>query len=434
MRANKIINNAKWIVVCKLAQSVLQLIVGMISARYLGPSNYGLISYAASITAFVIPLMRLGFEATLVREYVEDSENEGAIAGTSLVLNLISGVFCTLAVIGFSAVSNVNDHITVLVCSLYSLSLIFAAAEMIQYWFQYKLLSKYSSLVMLFSYFAVSAYKIFLLATEKSVYWFAITHSLEYGLIALFLFVIYFKKGGKLKFSLSLGKRMLKNSRHYILAAMMLVLIQNTDHIMLTLLVGKAENGCYSASITAAGIFQFVYTAIIDSCRPVILENKKEGSPEYTLNLTRLYSLTLYLSILQSVVFTVMGKLIIEILYGAEYAAAVPVFRILVWFLAFSMMGSLRNVWMLAEQKQRYLWVINLCGALFNVILNSFLIIPFGACGAAFASLLTQIFANFILGFICKPLRENNRIIINSLRPGFAIEQAKVLLRTVTGK
>lgn len=434
MKENRVINNAKWIVLCKLAQSVLQLIVGMISARYLGPSNYGLISYAASIVAFAIPIMRLGFDATLVREYVESPDEEGKIAGTSVTLNVISGVACMFGVIGFSAVSNVNGHTTILVCSLYSISLIFAAVEMIQYWFQYKLLSKYSSVIMLGSYFAVSAYKIFLLVTQKSVYWFAVTHSIEYGLIALCLFAVYYKQGGRLSFSWVLAKKLLKNSKHYILAALMLVFIQNTDHIMLTLMVGEAENGFYSAAITAAGIFQFVYTAVVDSYRPVILANKKQENSEYSLNMTRLYSLTLYLSLAQSVVFTVGGEIIIGILYGNDYAAAVPVFRILVWFLAFSMMGSVRNVWILAEQKQNYLWVINLSGALYNIVLNFVLIKPLGACGAALASLMTQVFSNMILGFIWRPLRENNKLIINSLRPKFAFEEAKKLLRTVLKK
>ena len=434
MKKNRVINNAKWIVLCKLAQSALQLVVGMISARYLGPSNYGLISYAASIVAFAIPIMRLGFDATLVREYVESPDQEGKIAGTSVTLNLISSVACIFGVIGFSTVSNVNDHTTILVCSLYSLSLIFAAVEMIQYWFQYKLLSKYSSVIMLGSYFAVSAYKIFLLVTQKSVYWFAVTHSIEYCLIALCLFAVYYKQGGRLSFSWALAKKLLKNSKHYILAALMLVLIQNTDHIMLTLTVGEAENGFYSAAITAAGIFQFVYTAVVDSYRPVILDNKKKENSEYSLNMTRLYSLTLYLSLAQSVVFTVFGEIIIGILYGNDYAAAVPVFRILVWFLAFSMMGSVRNVWILAEQKQKYLWVINLSGALFNIVLNFVLIKPLGACGAALASLMTQVFSNLILGFIWKPLRENNKLIINSLRPNFAFGEAKKLLHTVLKK
>ena len=434
MKENKVINNAKWIVLCKLAQSLLQLVVGMICARYLGPSNYGLINYAASIVAFAIPIMRLGFDATLVREYVESPEEEAKISGTSVVLNFISGVACMVAVIGFSAASNVNDHTTILVCGLYSASLIFAAVEMIQYWFQYKLLSKYSSVIMLISYFVVSAYKIFLLIAGKSVYWFAISHSIEYGLIAFCLFAVYYKKGGRTRFSWRLAKKMLKNSRYYILAALMLVIIQNTDHIMLTTMIGKSENGFYSAAITAAGIFQFVYTAIIDSCRPIILANKKEQSAEYSLSMTRLYSITLYLSLAQSIVFTVCGELIIGILYGGDYSPAVSVFRILVWFLAFSMMGSVRNVWILSEQKQKYLWIINFSGAVFNILLNLVLIKPFGACGAAFASLLTQVFSNFILGFILPPLRENNKIIINSLHPRFAYKEAKKLLRVFLKK
>ena len=115
MKESRVINNAKWIVICKLAQSVLQLVIGMISARYLGPSNYGLINYAASIVAFAIPFMRLGFDATLVREYVESPEKEAKISGTALALNVFSSIVCIVGVVGFSAISNANDNITILV-------------------------------------------------------------------------------------------------------------------------------------------------------------------------------------------------------------------------------------------------------------------------------------------------------------------------------
>ena len=107
---------------------------------------------------------------------------------------------------------------------------------------------------------------------------------------------------------------------------------------------------------------------------------------------------------------------------------AVPVLQILTWYFLFSVMGVVRNVWILAEQKQKYLWIINLSGALFNVILNAFLIPEFGASGAAFASLMTQFFANFVLGFIIKPLRENNRLILQGINPVFVIKEAKNIL------
>ncbi len=421
----RVFNNAKWIVVCKVAQSLLQLIIGMLSARFLGPSNYGLIKYAASIVAFALPLMKLGLDATLVRELVENPEKEGEIIGTSLVMNISSSIACMGGVFLFSSVMNAGEVQTILVCVFYSISLVFAALEMIQYWFQYKLMSKQSSLIMLGVYCVVMAYKVFLLATGKSVYWFAFSNSVEYGLIAILLLAVYLKNGGKLGFSVKTGRTMLSKSKHYILASMMLVVIQNTDHVMLTEISGTAENGYYSAAITCTMVAQFVFTAIIDSFRPVILENKKENSSEYELNVSRLYCITQYMAIAQSVAFTVFAGLIVKILYGAEYANAVPVLRILIWYYSFSVMGVVRNVWILAEQKQKYLWIINLSGALANIILNAFFIPVWGACGAAGASLITQFFMNFIFGFIFKPIRENNLLLLKGLNPKFAVKESK---------
>ena len=77
-----VFNNAKWIIGCKIIQSLIQLIVGMLTARYLGPSNYGLINYAAAVVAFAVPVMQLGLQSTLVQEYVERPKEEGQTLGT----------------------------------------------------------------------------------------------------------------------------------------------------------------------------------------------------------------------------------------------------------------------------------------------------------------------------------------------------------------
>ena len=426
MKEKQVFNNAKWIIICKIAQSILQLIIGMISARYLGPANYGLISYAGSIVAFALPIMKLGFDATLVHELVENPDKEGEIVGTSLGLNIFSSFFCMGGVALFALVANFGQTETIIVCILYSISIFFAALEMIQYWFQYKLLSKYSSVIMLFSYLFVSAYKIFLLATQKNVYWFAVSHSVEYGVIAILLIVFYFNKGGsKLTFSFSRIGKMLNKSKHYILAALMVVVIQNTDHIMLTKIVGEAENGYYAAAITCAGMAQFVFTAIVDSFRPLVLASKKEDEFEYENNVSRLYSIVIYLSLLQSLVFTIFAPIIVNIMYGAEFAATIPVLQILTWYCSFAYMGSIRNMWLLAENKQKLLPIINLCGMILNIALNAMMIPFWGAKGAAFASLITQVFVNFILGFIWKPLRSNNKLILKAFNPKYALGEIK---------
>ncbi len=435
MNTKSVFQNAKWIVACRIAQSVIQLVIGMISARYLGPSNYGLINYAASIVAFALPVMRLGFNSTLVHDFVEAPNREGKILGTALTLNVLSSLFCILGVSGVVSVLNAGDKTTILVCILYSFSLVFSALEMIQYWFQYKLKSKYSSIVMLLAYVLVSLYKIFLLITGKSVYWFALVNCFDYAIISISLLIIYFKIGKtKLSFSFSVAKAMLSKSKHYMLSGIMVVAFQTTDHVMLLNMINKKENGYYTAAITAAGVVQFVYTAIIDSYRPLILSNKKENNADYNKNISSLYSIIIYLSLAQSLAFFVFAKPIITVLYGSSYMPSVSVIRVLVWYLAFSYMGMVRNVWILAEQKQKYLWIINLSGAVFNVVINSILIPFYGAVGAAVASLATQIFINFILGFIMKPIRQNNKLLLIGLNPKFAYHNFKKMLQFIKKK
>ena len=435
MKTKEVFNNAKWIIACKIVQSVLQLIIGMIAARYLGPSNYGLINYASSVSAFAMPIMRLGLDAILVYQLVEEPEKEGEILGTSLLLNMLMSILCIGGVSAFATVANFGKTDTIIVCVLYSISMFFAALEIAQYWFQYKLLSKYSSVIMLVSYLVVSVYKIFLLATQKSIYWFALSHAVEYGAIALLLFIFYFKKGGgRLSFSFSRVRKMLSKSKHYILASLMIVVIHNTDHVMLTMMIGEAENGYYAAAITCASIAQFVFTAITDSFRPMILLHKKENEAAYEKDVSSLYGLMLYLSILQSIVFTIFAPIIVNLMYGAEYTAAITVFRILTWYFTFSCMGSVRNIWLLAEEKQKYLPIINLSGVVINIVMNAFMIPLWGACGAAFASLLTQLFMNFIFGFIFKPIRKNNALMLKGLSPKFFIGELRVTVKELLKK
>ena len=423
MTGLKVFNNAKWIIACKILQSLLQLIIGMISARYLGPSNYGVINYAASLVAFALPVMQLGLPSILVQGYVNDPEREGEIMGTCLVMNFLSALACMIGVVGFAMVANFGDKITIIVCALYSFTLLFQVLEMLQYWFQAKLLSKYSSLASLISYLVVSAYKIYLLVTGKNVFWFALSHAVEYCVVGGLMFAAYKKLGNaKLSFSFTLAKELFSKSKYYILAFLMSRIYGNTDQIMLKIMIGAAENGYYSAAYTCVGVVSFVYAAILDSARPVILESKQRAQAAFERNIIRLYAVICFTCFAQSFCFTLLAKLIIYILYGVQYDAAIPVLRILVWQLAFSYMGSVRNIWILAEEKYSLLWRINMAGAIVNVILNALLIPYWGACGAALASVVTQIMTNFVMGFFLKPIRENNHLLVEGLRLRSLIE------------
>ncbi len=429
MNRNKVVKNASWLIGIQLVKSLLAMVISMLTARFLGPSGFGLINYAASIVSFVAPIMYLGLTGVLVQELVTHPEREGEILGTSIFLTLFSSLFCIGGVAAFVSIANFGERDTFLVCLLYSTLLIFQSLEIMIYWFQAKLLSKYSSMVALFAYLIVSGYKIFLLATGKSVYWFAVSNALDYMVIAICLFFVYRRMGGaRLRFSTETAKKLLKKSRYYIIPDMMVAIFAQTDRIMLKLMIDDAATGYYSAAVTCAGMTAFVFSAVIDSFRPMIFDDKKNNEEQYEKDVCRLYSVIIYLSLLQSVFITAFAGLIIRILYGVDYAPSVSALRLIVWYTTFSYVGAVRNIWILAEGKQKYLWVINLAGAAANVVLNYFLIPVMGIMGAALASLITQIFTNVIVGFILKPIRYNNRLMIKALNPADCVRAVKALL------
>ena len=145
----------------------------------------------------------------------------------------------------------------------------------------------------------------------------------------------------------------------------------------------------------------------------ISLANKAASSPPAPARI----SIITFLSLAQSAGFTLFSKLIIRILYGAQYAASARVLSLVVWYTTFSYLGSIRSMWILAEDKQKYLWIINLSGAITNVVLNSVLIPLMGVMGAALASLLTQFFTNVVIGFIMKPIRPNNTLMLRGCNP-----------------
>lgn len=412
--------NASWIIICRVIQAVLGLAVTMISARYLGPSNYGLINYAASIMNFVLPVMQLGLNSTLVQELVSRPEKEGETLGTALLMSILSAIVGILAIVSFTAVANPGDPVTQVVCLLYGIGLLTRALEMTQYWFQAKLMSKYTSLSVLLAYIVVSAYKIFLLMADKSIYYYAIAQSIDYLLIAISLLILYKKLGGqKLRVSVARGREMFQKSKFYIISGIMVTIFAQTDKIMLNLISGEAETGFYSAAVACTTMTNFVFVAIVDSARPSVLKSKQVGKDGYERNISLLYSIVFYLSLAQCVVFTLFAPMIIRVLYGAEYESSIGILRLCVWYTTFSYLGSARTVWILAEEKHNILWKVNLVGALANVILNSIFIPRFGAMGAATASLVTQVFTNVILGYLIKPVRANNRLMMRGINPLF---------------
>ena len=410
---NREARNASWIIVCRVVQAVLNFIVSSLTAKYLGPSRYGLTYYASSVTAFLIPVCLLGLSDIMVHELVENPDREGEILGTSLMMSLGSSVLCMSIMALFVRVTNGDDKEASVFCALYSISMLFQGMEILSAWFQSKLLSKYTSTISLCAFVLVSAYKSYLLISSKSIFWFAFSNTLDYALITIPYFVFYKKNGGqRLSFSRDTAKNLLSKGKYYILTNIMVVSFTATDKIMLRTLASPEEGGLYSAAFSVTAVSSFVFSAIITSARPGILKAAVEKDPSFEKKMTVLFSIVIWLSIAQNIFFSFFARTIIDIMCGEDYVDAVPVLRVVCWYTTFSYLGSARNVWILGSENQKELWKVNLIGACVGLTLDYLLISQFGMMGAAVAAVVTQFVTNIVTGYLIRQIRPVSSLIV----------------------
>lgn len=414
---NKTVKNAGYLIVGKIVQMLFGLIVGLLTARYLGPSNYGLINYANAYIGFFAALCTLGINNVLVKEFVDHPGEEGKVIGTTLGLRAVSSILCSIAIIAISSVLDAGEPTTILIVALSSVGMVFQIVETFNYWFQSRLESKVTAFSTLIAYLVSTAYKIYLLATGKPVTYFALTASLDYLCLGVLLYTQYRKhKGGRLCFSWRYGKLILSRSHHFILSSIMVAVLGQTDKLMLKHIFGDAETGYYATAVALCGMWCFILRAVIDSVQPSIMQAAKDKNEAlFRKRNVQLYAIVFYMSVFVSLGFSVMADGIINILYGESYLPAATPLRIVTWYTAFSYLGSARNAWIVSKERQKYLFTIYGGSAIANVGLNCLLIPSMGASGAAIASLVAQVFTTLVVPFFITDMRENSIMILEAI-------------------
>ena len=414
---NKTVKNAGYLIVGKVIQMAFSLVISLLTARYLGPSNYGLINYASAYTGFAAALCTLGINNVLVREFIDHPHEEGMVIGTTLGLRAISSLLSALAIAAITFVLDANEPTTKLVVILASLGMVFQISEAFNYWFQSRLESKVTAMATLVAYLISSAYKVYLLIAGKSVAFFVLVSSLDYLCLGIILLIEYRKRtDSKIRFSWEYGKKLLGKSYHFIFSGLMISIYAQTDKLMIKHLIGQTENGYYATAVAICGMWCFILSAVIDSVYPSIMEASKDNNEVlFQKRNVQLYAIVFYLSAFVSLCFTILARPIILILYGESYLPAAAPLRIITWYTAFSYLGVARNAWVVAKDRQKYLFRIYAASALANVVLNYLLIPSMGASGAAIASLVAQVFTTLVVPFFIKDMRENSMLMLDAM-------------------
>lgn len=413
----KLISNSFWMMASKIYSMLVSLVVGSLSARYLGPANYGLLNYGTAIISFFTTISALGLSFTIVVEMVKKPEKSGSYLGTALVMRVLTALISYVGIIGIVAVLEPDNKNLQVITALQAISVILNTYEMLLYWFQMQLQMKFVTVASMVALTVTGIWRILLLALNASVEFFALSNSVTALVCGGIVTAIFFKTNHpKLRLNWEDGRYLLKGSYHFIISGLAVTLYSQLDRIMLGKILSADMVGYYSAAMVIAVMWEFIPHALINSARPVITELKQKNEKEY-LNKYKLLLMSINaLGLLVSIGFVIFGKLAVYILYGASYAPSIDALKILIGSTSFAMIGTARVVWLVNEGMGGYEKYFTIMGSIVNIILNAIFIPVWGITGAAITTLISQIFVAVIAPLFFKNTRAFVGLYISSFR------------------
>jgi O-antigen/teichoic acid export membrane protein len=180
----KYFSNTSWLLGERILRMGVSLFVGIYVARYLGPEKYGLLSYTMSFVWLFSAFLDLGHREIIVRELVLYPEQRNVILGSAILLRLSGSVLLGSGVaVGLQLVD--NDHQTSLMIGIIALGMAFQSWELIDYYFQSQVQSKYTVWAQTIQLIVVSLCKLALIFWQASLFWFVIVFSIEYVILAI---------------------------------------------------------------------------------------------------------------------------------------------------------------------------------------------------------------------------------------------------------
>lgn len=394
---SQIFNNISWLLADKFFRIISSLLVGLWVARFLGPEQFGDVSYAQNFVVILSAISGLGLDAIVLRELSRRESDSLVILGSAFILKgvgallVFSGLFLLVELGG---VAEGKEALVIII----SLGMFFQGFGLIEVYFQSLVKSKY---VVFFGFAAVllsAVVKVLLILIEADIVWFAVAYFLDVVVHVISMLACYkFMFGGSvLTWSPKLGEALslVKDSWSLMIGGLSFVVFYSFDFLMIQSVFDGHETGIYAAAFKFCVIWHIVPGVIINSFKPSVV--KLVGTPEYQNRIELVTGILLWVSIFVFFAVWIIADVLIEVAYGKEFARAADLLRVMVFSNVFVFFFSCWNSWHIIEGKSNFVMGSNLLAAFIKLFLAFFFLEDFGLRGLVVFGVIA-VFLSFIL-------------------------------------
>jgi O-antigen/teichoic acid export membrane protein len=384
--------NTGGLLAARALQAVAQAAALVLIARDLRPAAYGLFALVVSLRLMTAIVADFGILQILTSRLVGGDEDRAELLATSLGLRLAlaAGAAVVLVALGFIASDSGSVHAGCLVAalSLFPQAIFVGVQALAQ-----------SELQLGRVAVAIVASGITAVATAALVLGF--THSVP--LLALMLVTSNVAAAvvgwmltprGRVGLSVRVDRaawlRLLRDAAPVGIAIGLTTLYFNIDMLLLARLSTTEQLGLYDSVYRYMQVGVIVPSVLVSASYAVVAAALDDQARSRAV-LRRVLAITTLIAPLGLLLVAVSPGAIVTFLYGDAYRPAAPALRILGGALAVGILSGVLAPMLVAAGERRRSFHVAIAGLVANIAMNLVLIPPYGARGAAWATLGTDV-------------------------------------------
>lgn len=401
----KIFANLFWAMLGKVVNMAGALLVGILVARYLGPSQYGLMNYVISYVTLFTIISSFGLDDIEIRELSRNPNNLNNILGTCFRIRLVFATIALLLII-ITLFIYKTDEFTTYMIMLYSVTLYTGCFNVIRNYFTSIIKNEYIVKSEISRTLIGAIIKIFLLWIKAPLEYFIAATIFDTILVASGYFISYNKIIGKVsEWKLDKSKVFfyIKESFPLVLSGAAVIIYQRIDQVMIGNMIDNESVGYFATAGKFLDLILFLPMVLTQTVTPLLVRAKESNRVAYEQKKQQFVNIVVWVSIILSTIVSLCAYWLITLTFGEKYLLSVPILQIMAFKTVGMALSSSSGQIIIMERIQKWAFIRNLIGCLICISLNLLLIPIYGIIGSAWVTIITVAFTGCLANIFIPP-------------------------------
>ena len=387
-RNRYLVKNTAIFAVGNLAPKIIAFFMVPIYTNVLNTSEYGIVDLINTISMIAIPFLILNISESIMRFSLDKGADYNKIMSVGLVIALLSVLIGFFFIPILRSFDGIKDYVWMVYFYTISLGL---SQIFLSYLRGTERLIQFS-IGNIIQTLAIGGLNVFFLCNLKlQIKGYFGAYILANLITCIYAFWIGNIKNVIRNFNIDtvLAIKMIKYSFVLIPNTFMWWIINSSDRIMVTAMIGAAANGIYAISYKIPSMIQILSNIFNQAWTySAIRENESEDREEYS---NKVYYRITAMALMSGVGILAIIKPFLHYYVSAEYYIAWMYTPFLIIGYVFITMGAFLATTYTVNKNSKGFLFSSCCGAVINVILNFLLIPIFGINGAAISTGISYI-------------------------------------------